>query len=459
MAAASRPFAAPGPLLRALIARAPALLKLGRRDEAAAVEERVVALAAGRAPVLFQYASALQAAGRPAEAVPAYARVVEVDARLPAAWANLSKALLDTRQLDSALQAADIAVEVDPGFARGHAQRGVVLRELGRVADALEALEKAASLAPDDPAVLTNRGTCRLLLGDLPGGFADHEHRWRIEPTRSEAQRFRAPLWLGREPLDGKTILLHAEQGFGDTLHFCRYAALAAAEGARVALQAPRPLLPLLQGLDGVAHLVSDFDPLPPFDLHCPLMSLPLAFGTTLDAIPGPTAYLQPPPDRVAAWRERLGEAKGPRIGIAWFGKPTHVSDAARSIALARFVDALPQGAEIVSLHDRTRLGDPMTAYPIRRFEGELRDFADTAALASQLDLVISVDTSVAHLAAAIGRPTFVLLPFAPDWRWLLDRGDSPWYPAARLFRQPALGDWDSLLPVVRREAAAFLAG
>jgi hypothetical protein len=437
------------------------LLRLGRRDEAAAVEQRVIAMAAGRAPVLFAYATALQAGGRAAEAVAAYARVMEADARLPAAWANLSKALLDTRQLDSALQAADIAVEVDPGFARGHAQRGVVLRELGRVADALEALERAASLAPDDPAVLTNRGTCRLLMGDLPGGFADHEHRWRIEPTRSEAQRFRAPLWLGREPLEGKTILLHAEQGFGDTLQFCRYASLAAERGARVALEAPRPLVPLLQGLDGVAQLVADVDPLPPFDLHCPLMSLPLAFGTTLDTIPAPTAYLQAPPDRVAAWRERLGEAKGPRIGIAWFGKPTHVSDAARSVALARFLEALPDGAEIVSLHDRIRRRDAealATQPQIRRFESELRDFVDTAALASQLDLVISVDTSVAHLAAAIGRPTFVLLPFAPDWRWLLDRADSPWYPTARLFRQPALGDWDGLLPVVRREAAAFLA-
>jgi hypothetical protein len=337
----------------------------------------------------------------------------------------------------------------------------VVLRELGRVADALEALEKAASLAPDDPAVLTNRGTCRLLLGDLRGGFADHEHRWRIEPTRSQARRFHAPTWLGREPLERRTILLHAEQGFGDTIQFCRYAALAAGHGARVVLEAHRAILPLLHGLNGVAQLVSDVDPLPPFDLHCPLMSLPLAFGTTFDSIPAPAAYLQPPPERVAAWRERLGEAKGPRIGIAWFGKSTHASDADRSIPLARFLAAVPEGAEIVSLHNWARPvdGEALRANPrIRRFDDDLRDFADTAALASQLDLVISVDTSVAHLAAAIGRPTFVLLPFAPDWRWLLDREDSPWYPTARLFRQPALGDWDGLLPVVRREAAAFLA-
>jgi hypothetical protein len=258
-------------------------------------------------------------------------------------------------------------------------------------------------------------------------------------------------MWLGGDPVAGKTVLLHAEQGYGDTLQFCRYAPLVAALGATVVLEVPLALKPLLGSLRGVSLLVAKGGVTPAFDLHCPLMSLPLAFATRLDTIPADVPYLQADPVRRQAWRQRLDEVSAPgrcRVGLAWSGNPRHNNDENRSIRLEQLAPLYGLDATFVSLQPLVRERDKacLAQSGIVNPGAELTDFADTAALMDALDLVICVDTSVAHLAGALGRPLWVLLPRVPDWRWLLDRDDSPWYPTARLFRQDKPGDWPATI-------------
>jgi hypothetical protein len=254
---------------------------------------------------------------------------------------------------------------------------------------------------------------------------------------------------------------LHAEQGLGDTLQFVRYAPLVARHGAKVLLEVQPPLLHLLSDIEGVAAIFAQGEKLPAFDLQCPLMSLPLAFGTEMHSIPAEIPYIRVAADRVSKWRERMGEGRVPRIGIAWAGSAAHKNNSKRSIALERFAPLLKtQGVEFVSIQkelsrsDAAMLADHANVLHVGE---ELGDLADTAAVISLLDLVVSADTSVVHLAGALGRPVWILVPLAADFRWLLRREDSPWYPTARLFRQPQLGDWDSVLERVRRELASFV--
>ncbi len=421
---------------------------LGAYAEVARLDPRLIAAQVQSAALLLQLR-------RPREALAACGRAMALDANDAGAWVNRGAALLALNRPVQALAAFDQAVRLAPDFAAGHVNRGAALRELNRPLEALVSFDAALRLVPDSIEALCNRGVCRLLLGDLLAGFEGHEHRWRVEPGLSDRRPFSQPQWTGAEAVAGKTVLLHAEQGFGDTLNFVRYAPLLAERGARVVIEVQPALAPLLSGMTGVDAVVTRGEALPDFDLHIPMMSLPLAFRTDLDTIPPPSAGLAAPADRVAAWAGRLGPRTRLRVGVVWSGKPTHHNDHNRSIPLERFLKALPEGVEAFSLLDRVRDADAavLDANPrIRRFDGQIADFADTAALAAAMDLVISVDTSAAHLAAAMGRPTWVLLPFAPDWRWLLEREDSPWYPSVRLFRQPALEDWDSVLDRVRGE-------
>jgi hypothetical protein len=299
---------------------------------------------------------------------------------------------------------------------------------------------------------------CRLSLGDFALGWRKYEWRWQ-QPTVLGSQSDRArPLWLGATDVIGKTILLHAEQGFGDTLQFCRYAPLVA-RTADVVLEVPRPLLRLLSTLPGVSRIVASGDPLPHFDLHCPLLSLPLAFGTTLADLPNHVPYLRADPVHVTAWRQRLAPLPGIRVGLVWSGNPrldiplANRIDRRRSTTLDRLapLGEIP-GVSLVSLQKgdfRAQSTTPPPGLAIADWTDELDDFADTAALIEALDLVISVDTSVVHLAGALGKPVWVLNRYDACWRWLRDRGDSPWYPTARLFRQPTPGDWDGMIAEV----------
>ena len=266
---------------------------------------------------------------------------------------------------------------------------------------------------------------------------------------------FSQPLWLGQESLAGRTILLHSEQGMGDTIQFCRYAKLVSDLGARVILEVPKPLLGLLKQLSWVSEFVVDGSPLPAFEYHCPLLSLPLAFKTTVHSIPSPTAYLRADPGKLAYWTSKLGEKSTPRVGLVWSGRPEHTNDRNRSIGLATLLQYLPPGYQYVSLQKDVRDSDRpvLESRPdLLHFGHDLNDFADTAALCELMEVIISVDTSVAHLSGALGKPTWVLLPFSPDWRWLLDRDDSPWYPSVKLYRQPRVSDWDSVMKKVRAQ-------
>jgi hypothetical protein len=334
------------------------------------------------------------------------------------------------------------------------------LLEQLRLDDAIASLDRAIEAKPDFAEAFLNKSLAFLLLEDFDAGWAMYEWRWKVENPASQPRQFQEPLWLGEAPLAGRTILLHAEQGLGDTLQFCRYAQLVKNLGARVLFEAPKILHPVLGDLEGIEQLFKKGDSLPGFDLQCPLLSLPLAFKTTIATIPTSTAYLQSKPALVEAWADRLGERKAPRVGLVWSGNPGHGNDRNRSVSLAALLASLPAGLDYVSLQKEMREADRATLEStgkVRFFGPELKHFADTAALSDLMDIVISVDTSVAHLCGALGKPTWMLLPFCPDWRWLLERNDSPWYDSMVLYRQPSVGDWDSVFSRVAADLEATL--
>jgi hypothetical protein len=389
------------------------------------------------------------------EALAAYERAIALAPGYAEAHNHRAIALNDLDRPAEALASSDRALALAPGHADAWYNRGNALRELHRHADAAQSYERAIALAPDHASAHWNLADCRLILGDFARGWEQYEWRWRLASRAQSRRAFAQPLWLGAEPLAGRTILLHAELGLGDTLQFCRYATEVAQRGARVLLEAQAAVLPLLQTLEGVERLVRRGEALPGFDFHCPLMSLPLAFRTDLGNVPARVPYLHSDPARVQAWRDRLGEAAKPRVGMVWSGSQGLRNDK-RSMALAQMLPLARPGLEWVSLQKEVPACDAelLAAHnDIRDVGADLRDFADTAALVELLDLVVTVDTSVAHVAGALGKPLWILLPFNPhDWRWLLEREDSVWYPTARVFRQPAAGDWASVIARVGEE-------
>lgn len=370
-------------------------------------------------------------------------------------YSNRGIVLYELRQLEAAVASYDQAIALRPGNAEAYSNRGNALKDLGQLDAAVASYDQAIALRPDIGEVRYNKSLALLLGGDLVAGWELHEWRWATEKMKPMKRSFPQPLWLGKDSLAGKTILLHSEQGFGDTIQFCRYAKLVSDLDARVILEVPKSLLGLLKQLSGVSDFVVDGTPLPAFDYHCPLLSLPLVFKTTVGSIPCPTPYLRAEPGKLTYWRNKLGEKRAPRVGLVWSGRTEHTNDHNRSIGLAALLQQLPSGYEYVSLQKDVRDRDKpvLESTPhIRHFGGGLDDFTDTAALCELMDVTISVDTSVAHLSGALGKPTWVLLPFSPDWRWLLNREDSPWYPSVRLYRQPRVGDWDSVLRKVNAQ-------
>jgi hypothetical protein len=300
----------------------------------------------------------------------------------------------------------------------------------------------------------------RLLVGDFERGWPQYEWRWKSRVLALRKRDFPQPARLGADAIGGKTILLHGEQGLGDAIQFCRYAPLLAAKGARVIVEVDASLRELVSGLAGVSQCVAKGNALPRFDLHCTLLSLPLAFGTRLETIPAAIPYLHALPSAEANWQLRLGPATRPRIGLVWSGSPRNLHDTDRSIGLPALLPLLELPATFVSLQRDVRAQDApllLERSDILPFGGALGSFADTAALICSLDLVITVDTAVAHLAGALGRPVWILLPFIPDWRWLLDRTESPWYPTARLFRQTAGREWHDVVNRVREALRDWL--
>ena len=330
--------------------------------------------------------------------------------------------------------------------------------------EALGFFEKATALCPDKVDIRFNEGVARLLLGDVNWGLAAYEGRFGKTEQAPARRKFKQPLWTGGD-LAGKTILLHAEQGHGDTIQFARYVPLVARVGATVLLEVQQALKPLLATLEGVSKIFGrdeqdNSEPPPPFDMHQYLISLAHIFGTELNTIPTAIPYIHAPEDRLKFWRERLPPSNRLRVGLTWSGNPQVKTDARRSIGLPLLAPLLSiPGIEFVSLHREVRAEHVATlqAMPqILHFGDQLADFADTAAVIANLDLVISSDTAVAHLAGAMGKPLWLLTMLSPDWRWLLDRSDSPWYPTARLYRQQRFGDWTSVVARVRDDLVSL---
>jgi tetratricopeptide (TPR) repeat protein len=359
----------------------------------------------------------------------------------------------------------DRAIALNPKFALAFNHRGTSLSELRRFDEALASFASAIAIDPDYSDAHWNRSLLQLLLGDFAAGWAAREWGRKSHAVGFVDRQFSKPLWLGGEPVAGKTMLLHSDEGLGDTIQFSRYATMVAQQGARVILEVQDLVHPLLSAIEGIALcLPKTATELPDFDLHCPLSSLPLAFGTRPETIPSAVSYLPAPPQaRMQAWQARLGTHDKLRVGLVWSGNPAHGNDRNRSMTLRALSPILDLDARFVSLQKDARSDDRaalLERSEIADLTEHLADFSDTAALMSCLDLVITVDTSVAHLSGALGRPTWILLPYTPDYRWLLDRDDSPWYPTARLFRQSENRDYAPVVARVRaelqREIAAF---
>jgi hypothetical protein len=329
---------------------------------------------------------------------------------------------------------------------------GTTCRVLGRYEEALGHYAEAVAVRPDFADAYMDEAMCRLEAGDFKAGWPLYEWRWQTAQFASAWRNFARPLWRGDEALDGRTILLWAEQGFGDTLQFIRYASLVAARGARVVVEVPAELARLVAGVDGVSGVVVRGDPLPAFDLQCPLLTLPLASGTTLATIPGGAPYIHGDEAAVATWRARLAPLPGLKVGLAWYGNPRGWMDRHRSIPIAQLAPLGGVGnVTFVSLQkDPPKRDAGAVPLVLQDWTTELHDFADTAALVTALDLVISVDTSVVHLTGACGTPTWLLNRYDTCWRWLRDREDSPWYPRLRQFRQRQPADWADVIARVR---------
>jgi tetratricopeptide (TPR) repeat protein len=394
----------------------------------------------------------LQDRGETQRALDEFDRALSLRPNYAEAHNSRGFALESQRRLDAAADEYVHALKLKPDYAEAHNNRGGLLQSQGRLAEAAECFDCAVALKPDFAIAHYNRALLSLLLGDFEAGFREYEWRWRFLPGRE----FSFPLWRG-QPLLRKRILLHAEQGLGDAIQFLRYVPLVIAAGGVVVLEVGEPLLRLAQAIPEVSRVLSFSEPPPECDWHCPLMSLPLAFETRLDSIPAQVPYLAVPEAARRKADSLQMAGSGLRVGLVWAGNPKHKKDRDRSIAF-RMLERLfsANGVSFFSLQMDAVTEDLARAnvLGITDLAPEIEDLADTAALLQRLDLLISVDTAVAHLAGALGVPAWVLLPFAPDWRWLLERADSPWYPSLRLFRQPRPGDWASVMEAVHAALA-----
>lgn len=441
--------------------RGSTLLALNRVEEALRSYDRALALRPDFAEALSSRASALEQLNRLDEALASCDRALDLRPDFVDALYNRGNILRALRRHADAVASYDRVIALRPGHADAHNNRGQALRELMRYDEALASYDAALAVQPRHVMAHCNAAALRLLTGDFRRGWAHFEWRWKKASFAAANRNFAQPLWLGENAIAGRTILIHSEQGLGDTIQFCRFVPRVAALGARVIFEVQAPLLALMSSLGGAPQVVASGTPLPAFDVHCPLLSLPLAFGTALETIPSEQAYLRASPQQSAKWRARLGTRRRPLVGLVWSGNARHERDRERSISLRGLLPLLDAAASFVSLQKEVRPEDLAVLKQrgeILQAGDDLGDFADTAALVAELDLVVSVDTSVAHLAGALGKPVWILLTHVPDWRWLLARNDSPWYPSARLFRQDRSGAWDSTVLRVRDALVDFVA-
>nr|WP_256476365.1 tetratricopeptide repeat-containing glycosyltransferase family protein [Siccirubricoccus soli] len=490
------------PVLRAAVMLAPglasarhelgrALRGLGKVAEAEAMFRAALTLEPGSAIIANDLGSLLSQQGRAAEAVPLYQSAVAIDPRFAGGFSNLCAALAALGRIEEAVEAGGAAVRLRPDDADAQSNFGAALAQIGRYEEALAACRAAIEAQPGhanahanlglalrglerpDEAIAALHGALRLdashlnariglamtllAVGRLEEGFEAYEHRLPPRPAGLPAG---LPRWRG-EALAGRTILLQAEQGLGDTIQFVRYVPEVARRGGRVLLAAPAQFARLLAGLPGLEALLHSEEPAPPADVRCALLSLPHVLGTTLESVPAPVPYLRAEAEALDRWRERLAGLPGLRVGLAWAGNPHHQGDYGRSIAPSRLA-ALWEvpGVSWVSLQVGARADALRGLAPdgaVLDLAPALTDLAETAAAMAQIDLIVTVDTAVAHLAGALGRPVWTMLPVLPDWRWLLRREDTPWYPTMRLFRQARAGEWEEVIARVAEGIAELV--
>jgi len=445
----------------ALNNRGNALLALGRTREALATFNEALARNPRHGDALLNRGTARATLGQAADALADFDAVLALAPGHPGALYNRGNALSDLSRYAEALAAFDAALKTQPANVKAWNNRGRALQALNRQREAVESFEKAIALQKDYADAHFNAALSLLTLGDYARGFAEYEWRWTRSGMSDTRRSYRGALWLGEYPLTRKTILLHAEQGLGDTIQFARYAPLVARAGANVVLEVQPALKDALASLAGVASVHARGEPLPAYDAHCPLGSLPLALKTDAASIPADIPYLHADDARIAKWRAVIEPLPGKRVAVTWAGNPAHANDRNRSIDVKLLDPLATEGVSFISVQRDLRGGDEefLARHPrVKHIGAELADMADTAAVLTLCDLVIAVDTAVVHLDGALGRTPWVLLPFSPDWRWTLQGERTPWYPRARLFRQPSLGDWTSVIATVRDALTRFVA-
>ncbi len=450
------------------LARGLALKAEGRLAEARAAFDLAVALQPDNVAAHVNRAALLRQLGDSRQALHSAERAIALQPGFAPAHCNRGLALNDLGRPLEALDSYDRALAIDPGFAAAHGNRGKVLQALDRPEEALAAYQRVMELQPAAAQAYVNSAHALLLLGQFERGWSLYEWRKRL-PAPLGNRAVAAPLWLGASELAGKTILLHWEQGLGDTIQFCRYAPLVRQRGARVILMVQKSLVRLVRTLDPAIEVRDEphvDESLGKIDYHCPLLSLPQAFHTRIDTIPATVPYLHAEPELVARWRERMG-GEGFKVGINWQGNRHSPADRGRSFPLRQFhrLSTIP-GIRLLSLQvgaGTEQLGNLPEGMRVETlgpgFDTGPDAFVDCAAALANLDLVITSDTALAHLAGALGCPVWVVLQQAADWRWLRGRADCPWYPGMRLFRQRQRGNWDEVFEEVRAALRAHTGG
>jgi hypothetical protein len=446
-----------------LYQRALSLHHMGKLSEAESLYKTLLGFFPNQVEVLTPLGTLLCQQGRHEEGLRQLKKSLNILPNQPEALYNIGVELQKQIKLDDALACYDQAIALNPNDAESHINRGNTLRDLRQYSAALACYDRAIALKPDLASALWNKSLLKILTGDYVEGWQLYEWGWACG-ERGVARNFTQPQWTGKQSIVDKTLLIHAEQGLGDLIQFCRYAPMAQALGAKVVLEAPASLVSLLSTLNGDIAIVEKGKDLPELDMVCPVMSLPLAFKTTVETIPATVPYLFPNPEKQLAWRQRLGAKTRPRVGLVWSGSIANKIDlnpcASRNIPLEQLQPLLDLPIEFHMLQTEVRSDDAalLTRLPqLQVHRDELTDFAETAALVDEMDLVISVCTSVAHLAGALGQEAWVLLPYSPDYRWMLERVDSPWYPTLALIRQREIGNWSYVIAeVIRRLRARF---
>jgi Flp pilus assembly protein TadD len=430
-----------------------ALAAMNQFSQAIAAYQQAIALRPDFPDALNNLGKAHDLSGQTAQAVECYRRAIALKPDFASAHSNLAQALCMAGETDAAIAALQQTIALAPQSAQAYNNLGNAFYRKGDPVAAEQACRNALILRPDLPDAHLNLAVALLMQGKLPEGFKEYAWRSRVQGTMVPRRSFMQPRWDGSELL-GRRILLHVEQGFGDMIQFIRYVPMVVQRGGKVIVDCPEQFIRLLSGQFDVGHWITNLSESVQFEVHCPLLDLPMVFETSLESIPSDVPYIKAEARLADRWRDRLCSAtqstndKPMHVGLAWAGSLAHANDRKRSMTLS----TLAPLAEIDNLHfislqkgpGAVEASNPPGPMNLTDWTPELNDFADTAALIANLDLIITIDSAVAHLAGAMGKPVWLLLPFLPDWRWMMHREDSPWYPTMRLFRQPAPGDWET---------------